>query len=47
MNDFLKDEEVTPLDCDVRHYFHTECIKVWVEKGNNSCPLCRVLIKEV
>lgn len=27
--DFDQDSEVTPLPCDVRHYFHTHCIEEW------------------
>jgi hypothetical protein len=26
LEDFKEDSEVTPLPCDMRHYFHTECI---------------------
>ena len=38
--DFEKDEMVTALPCDFRHYFHTECILNWSKK-NTSCPLCK------
>lgn len=37
---FKDDDEVTPLPCDPRHYFHEECIAGYM-KTNNICPLCR------
>ena len=40
-------DEVTKLECDPKHYFHTECIVAWINRGNNSCPICRKPIKEV
>ena len=33
---------ITPLPCDVRHYFHTECIENWYnQQGREYCPLCK------
>ena len=43
--EFKEDQEVTPLPCDIRHYFHTECIKNWL-KEKTKCPLCNKEIKE-
>ena len=40
MVDFAESDEITPLPCDEKHYFHNECIKLWLEK-NNKCPLCK------
>ena len=37
--EFEKDEDVTPLPCDSRHFFHTTCIKEWF-RTKNSCPYC-------
>ena len=37
---FNEDSLVTPLPCDIRHYFHTSCIEQWLEI-NPSCPLCK------
>jgi hypothetical protein len=33
-------EMVTVMQCDPRHFFHTECIKAWL-KINANCPICR------
>ena len=40
MADFLESDEIVPLPCDEKHYFHQACIKAWLEK-NNTCPLCK------
>ena len=37
---FDEDSMVTPLPCDIRHYFHTNCIEQWLEI-NPLCPLCK------
>lgn len=37
---FNEDSLVTPLPCDIRHYFHTACIEQWLME-NPMCPLCR------
>ena len=37
---FERDEMVTALPCDYRHYFHTHCILNWSEK-QSACPLCK------
>lgn len=39
LGDFKEGNRVTPLPCDSRHYFHTECIKEWA-KHRVYCPLC-------
>ena len=41
--EFKEDDEVTPLPCDTAHYFHSECIKPWIQKMN-ACPLCKQAI---
>ena len=33
------DELITKLEC--THSFHTECLKDWLARNNNICPLCR------
>ena len=38
--EFKETDQVTPLSCDVRHYFHSTCIEQWI-KTKNECPLCR------
>ena len=40
MVDFEVSDMVTPLPCDKRHYFHSECIEQW-SKSHNDCPLCK------
>lgn len=43
MGEYSEDEEVTPLPCDPRHYFHTECIEHWFLQ-KNTCPYCNKFI---
>lgn len=45
---FYEDSMVTPLPCDIRHYFHTECIEEWLSY-NKCCPLCKtpVTLEEI
>lgn len=37
---YIEEDEITPLPCDKRHYFHSICIEDWLRK-NNVCPLCK------
>ena len=37
---FGNEDDVTELECDRRHLFHTECLRPWLET-NLSCPICR------
>lgn len=30
---FHQDDKVTPLPCDAKHYFHSDCITKWFEAG--------------
>ena len=43
MEEYKPEDEVTPLPCDERHFFHSRCIEDWL-KTNNSCPLCKKAI---
>ena len=45
---FDEDSQVTPLPCDIRHYFHTACIEQWL-MVNAMCPLCKtpVTLEEI
>ena len=38
---YEEEDFVTSLPCDIRHYFHTECIEDWLELTMN-CPICKV-----
>lgn len=32
---------VTPLSCDQRHFYHSDCIEEWLNI-KNECPLCKI-----
>lgn len=32
---------VTPLACDARHFYHSDCIEEWLN-NKNECPLCKI-----
>ena len=34
------EDYVTPLACDKRHLFHSDCIEEWL-KSENFCPMCK------
>ena len=41
MEDFKEGEDyVTPLACDARHMYHSNCIEEWL-KNDNCCPFCK------
>ena len=39
-NDFLDEEKVIGLQCNIKHVYHAKCIRRWVEM-RQKCPLCR------
>lgn len=40
-DEFKEGEDyVTPLACDARHLYHSDCIAKWV-KQQNTCPMCK------
>ena len=43
MCEFGPDDNVSPLPCNMNHYFHTECLEHWI-KENPTCPMCRAPI---
>jgi hypothetical protein len=34
---------VVYMPCNIRHFYHSECISVWLRK-NDNCPLCKTLV---
>ena len=40
MEEYIKKDEIIKLKCD--HTFHKNCIKQWLCKENNKCPICRI-----
>ena len=40
MEEYIKKDEIIKLNCD--HTFHKNCIKQWLCKENNKCPICRI-----
>ena len=42
-NDNELKRNVTPLPCNQRHIYHSECIRAWL-KQKDECPLCKKLI---
>ncbi|CDW82722.1 zinc finger protein [Stylonychia lemnae] len=43
LSDFKNEEMVTQLNCNDKHYYHSMCIKSWVNKREH-CPLCSQLV---
>lgn len=43
LNKFLECDKINILIC--QHHFHIKCLKKWLIKYNNSCPICRIIIK--
>jgi hypothetical protein len=46
LDKFTTKSKVSPLACDIKHYFHTQCIAQWI-RTKNQCPLCREEIRTV
>ena len=40
MKEFRKNDYLTYLPCDPRHFFHSECIKSWLI-NIKTCPICK------
>ena len=43
MSKFEDTDQVSSLQCDSRHVFHTECLSQWMQT-KTQCPLCKVEI---
>jgi hypothetical protein len=37
--EFHGDDKITLLNCN--HFFCEDCIKLWLDKFKNTCPICR------
>ncbi len=37
--EMLPGENVVKLPCD--HVYHSECVLTWLQRGQNTCPVCR------
>ena len=46
LDDFGEGDEVSPLNCDINHLFHTVCIAKWLNK-RMVCPLCKFAIHPI
>lgn len=44
MEDFKETSEISELNCDERHIFHTTCLQEWM-KQNLICPLCKTEVQ--
>jgi len=40
--EFIEKDNIKKIKCN--HLFHTECIKQWLCKESNKCPICRIEI---
>ena len=40
LDNFMEDDEIIKIKCN--HIFHTNCIKHWLCKESNKCPICRI-----
>jgi hypothetical protein len=41
----VKGDEISILECNDKHYFHTECLIQNIRADNTECPLCRIRIE--
>lgn len=37
---FQNSDEIVILSCNIKHIFHPDCVKSWLDK-NDTCPLCK------
>ena len=40
LSEFKDKETISSLHCNIRHLFHTDCIRTWL-LSNPVCPLCK------
>lgn len=40
IEEFIKDDRVRVLSCG--HFFHSDCIKLWLVERHAVCPMCKV-----
>ena len=39
--DFADGEELRRASCPGGHAFHPKCLRAWIERSNETCPVCR------
>mmetsp|Transcript_35704 Transcript_35704/g.83319 ORF Transcript_35704/g.83319 Transcript_35704/m.83319 type:complete len:260 (+) Transcript_35704:73-852(+) len=39
--DFADGEELRRASCPGGHAFHPKCLRAWIERSNQTCPVCR------
>ena len=42
----MKNDKIASIDC-CEHKFCFQCIDDWTSKRENSCPLCKAVVKEI
>jgi hypothetical protein len=44
LDNFVENDEIIKIKCN--HIFHTNCIKQWLCKESNKCPICRIEVSK-
>ena len=44
MEEYIEKDEIIKLKCE--HTFHKNCIKQWLCKESNKCPICRIEVDQ-
>ena len=41
LSNFEPNDSICQLECTYKHIFHRQCLDLWLQKQNESCPICR------